>query len=219
MPESWFVTGPLILAHEIGHALGGNHPAAVRCADFDDPTTCQAFEAVDRDIMTSSGRYYLMPNNYERRRWGWHPPGVFDEPVPGGSIKLYDLHSPVLAFVKDGPRRGRFYFRNLGGIYSEYGLYPEARRNWGQFERYREIDESYRSGIAVRIGHANYGDPEALSILIDPNQSEGFEDAPLRENERVSIGGLLIECLREHHPAWGTRMKIDDLNQRVKIGD
>ncbi|MCY7346638.1 MAG: hypothetical protein LH614_10515 [Pyrinomonadaceae bacterium] len=207
MPESWFVTGPAIMTHEIGHALGGNHPYSLRCADFDNPPTCVAVEADDRDFMTVAGNFYLMPNNYERRRWGWHPSGAFDNPA-GGSGNLFDLHSPVLPFVKDGVRQGRFYFRNLIGAYLGYGIYPEARRNSGQFERYQGINESFRTGIAARIGHNNYGDPEALSILLDPNNTAGFEDAPLQENQQVSIGGMLIKCIRKHNPGWGTRMRV-----------
>ena len=207
MPESWFVTGPAIMTHEIGHVLGGNHPISVRCADFDNQQTCVVVEADDRDMMTPAGKFYLMPNNYERRRWGWHPPGAFDNPS-SGFVHIFDLHSPVLPFVKDGTRRGRFYFRNLTGAYAGYDIYPEARRNWGQFERYQGTDESFRLGIAVRIGHSNYGDPEALSILLDPNNTTQFEDAPLRENQQVSIGGVLIKCAREHNPNWGTRMRV-----------
>ena len=207
MPESWFVTGPSIMTHEIGHALGGNHPFALRCTDFDNPQTCVAVEADDRDMMTVAGRYYLMPNNYERRRWGWHPPGAFDNPS-SGFVRMFDLHSPVLPFVKDGMRQGRYYFRNLAGAYPGYGIYPEARRNWGQFERYQAADESFRLGIAARIGHNNYGDPEALSLLLDPNNTSQLEDAPLRENQQVFIGGVIIKCIREHNPSHGTRMRV-----------
>jgi hypothetical protein len=208
MPESWFVTGPSIMAHEIGHALGGNHPYGLRCTDFDDGQTCVAAETNDRDLMTYGGEYYLMPNNFERRRWGWHPAGAFDNPA-GGSIHLFDLQSPILPFVKDSARRGRFYFRNLmSGVHAEYDIYPEARRNWGQFERYQGADESFRLGIAVRIGHRNYAAPEAISALIDPNTTTQIEDAPLRENQQVSIGGVVIKCTREHNPNWGTRMRV-----------
>ena len=42
MPEGWFVTGPAIMAHELGHVLGGNHPAALRCTDFDNTDTLHA---------------------------------------------------------------------------------------------------------------------------------------------------------------------------------
>ena len=209
MPESWFVTGPSIMAHEIGHALGGNHPGSLRCTDFDNPQTCVAVEADDRDFMTYGGRHYLMPSNYERRRWGWHPQGAFDNPS-SGFINMFDLHSPVLPFVKDGPRRGRFYFRNLTGAYPGWDIYPEARRNRGQFESYQAADESFRLGIAIRIGHSNYGDPEALSVLIDPNDTTQFEDAPLRENQQVLIGGVRIKCTREHNPRWGTQMRVQE---------
>lgn len=121
---------------------------------------------------------------------------------------MFDLHSPVLSFIKDGARGGRFYFRNLTGVYAQYGIYPEARRNWGQFERYQAADESFRSGIAVRFGHGNYGDAEALSLLIDPNDTTQNEDAPLREKRQVSIGGVVIKCEREHNPRMGTRMSV-----------
>jgi hypothetical protein len=208
IPESWFVTGPQIMTHEIGHVLGGNHPAVLRCANFDDQQTCVLeAEAADRDFMASGGRFNQMPNNYERRRWGWHPPGAFDNPS-SGFVQMFDLHSPILLFVKDSVKRGRFYFRNLTGTYAGYDIYPEARRNWGQFEKYQEADESFRRGIAVRIGHSNYTDPEALSILIDPNNTSQSEDAPLLENQKVSIGGVQIECTRKHNPNWGTRMKV-----------
>lgn len=209
MPESWFVTGPLIMAHEIGHALGANHPVAARCANFDNPQTCVYVDAADRDIMTSGGRYYLMPNNYERRRWGWHPPGAFDN-ASSEFVRVFDLHSPIVPFVKDGMKQGRFYFRNLTGAWLGWDIYPEARRNWGQFERYQAADESFRSGIAVRIGSGNYGDPDALSILLDPNNTIQVEDAPLRENQQVSIGGVLIKCIREHNPTRGTRMRVQE---------
>jgi hypothetical protein len=207
MPESWFVTGPLIMTHEIGHALGGNHPLVARCADFDNQQTCVYADAADRDIMTSGGRFYMMPNNYERRRWGWHPPGTFDNPS-SGSVQMFDLYSPSLPFVKNSIRQGRFYFRNLTGVFSGWDIYPEARRNWGRFESYQETDESFRLGVAVRIGHSNYGDPDAVSILIDPNDTSQLEDAPLRENQQVSIGGVLIKCLREYSPNWGTRITV-----------
>lgn len=208
IPESWFATGPAIVAHEIGHTLGGNHPLALRCTDFDNSQTCVVVEAVDRDLMTYGGVYYLMPNNYERQRWGWHPPGVFDNPA-SGFVHLFDLQSPVLPFVKDSARRGRFYFRNLiSGPFIEHNVYPEARRNWGQFERYLGMDESYRLGVTVRIGHLNLGAPEIVSVLIDPNNTTHFDDAPLRENQQVSIGGVVIKCTREHNPNWGTRMQV-----------
>ena len=207
VPESWFVTGPSLLTHEIGHALGGNHPFALRCADFN-PQTCVAIEAEDRDFMTTAGRFYMMPNNYERRRWGWHPPGAFDTPS-SGFVHIFDLHSPIVPFIKDSARQGRFYYRNLTfGTLLGWDVYPEARRNWGQFERYQGADESFRLGITVRIGHSNYGDPDATSLLIDPNNTTQFEDAPLRENQQISIGGVLIKCTREHNPIWGTRMRV-----------
>lgn len=207
MPESWFATGPAILAHEIGHALGGNHPVVARCANFDDPQTCVYTDAADRDIMTSSGRFYMMPNNYERRRWGWHSPGAFDIPS-SGFVYMFDLQSSALPFGKQSSRRGRYFFRNLSGSYAGWDVYPEARRNWGQFERYKETDESFQLGIAVRYGHSNYGDSEAVSIIIDPNKTAGLEDAPLRENQQISIGGVLIECIREGNPTFGTRMRV-----------
>jgi hypothetical protein len=208
MPESWFVTGASIMAHEIGHALGGNHPYALRCTDFDNAQTCVAAEGNDRDLMTYGGAYYLMPNNFERRRWGWHPPGAFDNP-PSGFVHLFDLQSPILPFVKDSAKRGRFFFRNLmSGAHFEYDVYPEARRNWGQFERYQGADEPFRLGIAVRIGHRNLAAPEAISALLDPNATTQIEDAPLRENQQVSIGGVVIKCTRENNPHWGTRMRV-----------
>jgi hypothetical protein len=122
---------------------------------------------------------------------------------------MFDLQSPILPFVKESARRGRFYFRNLmTGVHAEYDIYPEARRNWGQFERYQGIDEPFRLGIAVRIGHRNYAAPEAISALLDPNGTTQIEDAPLRENQQVSIGGIVIKCTREHHSGWGTRMRV-----------
>ncbi|HEX8734371.1 MAG TPA: hypothetical protein VF721_03550 [Pyrinomonadaceae bacterium] len=208
IPESWFLTGPAVVAHEIGHTLGGNHPYSLRCADFNNSQTCVAAEGSDRDLMTYGGVYYLMPNNYERRRWGWHPPTAFNNPS-GGFVHLFDLQSPVLPFVKDNAKRGRFYFRNLTtGPFVEHDIYPEARRNWGQFERYQGIDESFRLGIAVRIGHVNLGAPEIVSVLLDPNNTTQLDDAPLRENQQVSIGGISIKCIREHNPTWGTRMRV-----------
>lgn len=208
MPESWFVTGPVILTHEIGHALGGNHPVTMRCADFDDPQTCTYVDSADRDIMTSGGRYDMMPNNYERRRWGWNPPEAFDNP-PAGDVPIFDLHSPVVPFIKDGARRGRFFYRSLAGVHAGWDVYPEARRNWGIFERYSGSDKAFQTGIAVRIGRRDYGDPEAKTFLIDPNQTIDEADAPLGENQRISIGGVVIKCLREHNPSAGTRMKIE----------
>ncbi len=207
MPESWFVTGAAIMAHEIGHTLGGNHPVAVRCADFDNPQTCVLEDAADRHIMTSGGRYYMMPNNFDRRRWGWHPPGAFDNPS-GGFVQMFDLHSPSLPFFKDGARRGRFFFRPLNGVHAGWEIYPEARRNWGRFDNYQAADEEFRLGIAVRMGHSNYGDADALTLLIDPNNTAGHEDAPLLENQQVSIGGAIIKCIREHNPSRGTRMRV-----------
>ena len=208
IPESWFATGPVILTHEIGHALGGNHPFTMRCADFDDPTTCAYTDAADRDIMTSGGRFGMLPNNYERRRWGWHPDGAFDDP-PAGNVPLFDLHSPVLPFVKDNVRRGRFFFRALAGVHAGWDVYPEARRNWGIFESYQTPDEAFRVGIAVRVGRSDYGDPEAKTFLVDLNPTLDDGDAPLRENQQISIGGAVIKCLREHNPMAGTRMKVE----------
>lgn len=208
IPESWFATGPAIVAHEIGHTLGGNHPYSLRCADFNNSQTCVAAEAQDRDLMTYGGTYYLMPNNYERRRWSWHPPDTFANPS-SGFVHLFDLQSPVLPFVKDSPKRGRFFFRNLTtGPFVEHDIYPEARRNWGQFERYQGIDEAFRLGITLRIGHINYGAPEIVSVLLDTNNTTQLEDAPLRENQQISIGGLIIKCTREYNPNWGTRMRV-----------
>lgn len=209
MPESWFAIGPSIVAHEIGHALGCNHPYAIRCTDFDNAQTCTVFEADDRNLMAYGGVHYLMPSNFERRRWGWHPPGAFDNPANFGFLQMFDLHSTVLPFIKESPRRGRFYFRNLqSGPFVEYDIYAEARRNWGEFERYQGTDEAFRSGIATRIGHRNFAAPEAAPALLDPNTTTGVEDAPLRESQQVSIGGVVIKCTREHNPIWGTRMKV-----------
>ena len=209
MPESWFVTGPMIMTHELGHVFGGNHPFFMRCTDFNNSQTCVVAEAPDRDFMTS-GAISLsskMPNNYERRRWGWHPTGVFEN-SPTGLVQMFDLRSPVLPFVKDGVRQGRFFFRNLTAPWNEWGIYPEARQNWGQFERYPMPDEAYRLGIAVRIGHNDYANPEALSVILDPNGTTTLDDAPLRANQEVSIGGVTVKCIREHNPMWGTRMRV-----------
>jgi hypothetical protein len=207
MPESWFVTGPAIVAHEMAHALGGNHPYTWRCTDFDDRQTCVTAEANDRDLMTAAGAYYVMPNNYERRRWGWYPPGAFVTAMNSASY-LFDLRSPVLPYVKDGQRQGRFYFRNLAGSYAEWEIFPEARQNYGQFERYNAVDVEYLRGVTLRYGHANYPDPEALAILLDPNSTATVDDAPLRQGEQISMGGTLIKCIRESSPQSGTRMTV-----------
>lgn len=209
IPQSWFVTGPSILAHEMAHMFGGNHPYVFRCSDFDNSQTCAVGEADDRDLMTYGGRFYMMPNNYERRRWGWHPPSAFVN-ASSGLTRLFDLHAPILPFIKDGAKQGRFYFRSLNGVHAGWDVYPETRRNWGQFEQYPAADEAFRAGIAVRIGHSNFGDPEALSVLLDPNATVQFEDAPLRANQQVRIGGVTIKCLREHNPRWGTRMSVQE---------
>ena len=158
-------------------------------------------------MMTAAGRFQLLPNNYERRRWGWHSPGAFDAPA-SGFTNIFDLHSPVVPALKTNVKQGKFYFQNLTGTRAGYDIYPEARRTWGQFERYQQTDESFRTGIAVRIGHVEYGHPEAVSILLDPNTTGGLEDAPLRANQQISIGGVTIRCTREHNPSWGTRMSV-----------
>lgn len=207
IPESWFVTGPAIVAHEMGHAFGGNHPVSVRCSNFDDLQTCVYVEANDRNMMTAAGQYYVMPSNYERRRWGWHPPWAFMSLSPNFSQE-YDLRSPSVVFAKDGFRSGRFYFRPLGGVYSGYEIYPESRRNWGRFEQYTATDDAYRSGVTVRKGHVNFTDPEARSALLDPNSTPTNDDSPLRVNQSLTIGGVTITCRRESNPGWGTRMFI-----------
>jgi hypothetical protein len=208
IPESWFDTGPVIITHEIGHALGGNHPLKMQCTDFDNPQTCTYTDAADRDIMTSAGRFNMMPNNYERRRWGWHPPGVFDN-ASSGIVQMFDLYSPSFPFIKEGKRQGSYFFRSLSGANSGWQIYPEARRNWGLFDSYQLADEPFRLGITLRIGHSNYGDPSVVSILVDANNTPDIEDAPLRQNGQFTISGFTIKCTREHNPMWGTRMKIE----------
>lgn len=209
MPESWFVTGPSIIAHEMGHALGGNHPNFLRCTNFNDPQTCVSGEASDRNMMTAAGEFYLMPGNFERRRWGWHPDGVFDSPI-NHALYMFDLKSSAYAYSKDSRKKGRFLYRNLGsnGVWGGWDIYPEGRRKIGLFEIYRPIDEAFLSGVSLRMGYSDYSHPEAFAMLIDTNNSAQIEDAPLRLNQQISIGGAIIQCTREQHPGWGTRIKI-----------
>lgn len=94
------------------------------------------------------------------------------------------------------------------GNYPGWDLYPESRRNWGLFEQYEGADEAFRLGVALRFGHSNYGDPDALSIIIDPNDTPELDDAPLRKDQKISFGKVLIECIREHNPSWGTRIRV-----------
>jgi hypothetical protein len=208
IPESWFVTGPRILTHEIGHALGGNHPFVARCPDLEDPQTCTYEDAADRDFMTSGGRYNMLPNNFERRRWGWHPDGVLSEPF-SGPFPFYDLRSSALLNVKDGRRQGRYYFGNMSGAYAGWQIYPEARQDHGIFEQYTGADRLYADGITVRYGHSNYTDPDAFSFLIDPNETTTLDDAPLLVGQEISVGGVRIGCVREHTAALGTRMFVE----------
>lgn len=209
MPESWFVTGASIVAHEMGHALGGNHPNFLRCTNFNDLQTCVSGEASDRNMMTAAGEFYMMPSNFERRRWGWHPSGAFDSPV-NQAVYMFDLQSSAYRYSKDGRKSGRFFYKNLGsnGSWGGWDIYPEGRRNFGLFENFQTSDEAFLKGVTLRIGYGNYGDAEAFSILLDSTNSAQIEDAPLRENQQLTIGGAIIKCLREQNPAWGTRMKI-----------
>ena len=179
------MTGPAIMADELGHVLGGNHPAALRCTDFDNTDTCTLVaNASDRDMMTYAAEIYLMPNNYERLRWGWHPPGLFDSPSPELD-HIFNLHSPVLPFFKDGIKNRRYYFRFLSGAYpGGWAIFPEARRNWGVFERYQPIDEAFRSGVAVRSGQGNFGDPDSISLLSTTTLPQGSTTLPSAKGSR-----------------------------------
>jgi hypothetical protein len=207
MPESWFVTGPKIMTHEIAHALGGNHPFAMSCSNFDDPQTCVVFEAADRDLMAAGGIYQLMPNNYERRRWGWHAADAFEKPALDNAF--VDLRSSIFPFGKSSIQRAQFYYRHLAAPHAGWDVYPEARQDSGVFERYSPTDEAFRRGIAVRIGHSNYGDPDALSILLDTTLTPGLDDAPLTKDEQLVIGGTVIKCLTENMAVRGVRVALD----------
>ena len=207
MPESWFVTGPRIMAHEIGHALGGNHPFAMSCTNFDDPQTCVVYEAADRDFMAGGGVHYFMPNNYERRRWGWHAPGAFE--TSGAVSAFIDLRPAIFPLGKSSVKRDQFYFRSLAAPHAGWDVYPEARQDLGVFERYPPADYDFRRGITVRIGHSNYGDPDALSILLDTTLSPGLDDAPLTADEQLAIGGTVIKCVTDYTAVRGVRIAVD----------
>jgi len=100
-------------------------------------------------------------------------------------------------------------FRYLSGAYpGGWAIFPEARRNWGVFERYQGVDDEFRLGITVRMGHADWGHPQAMSILLDPNSTTTLSDAPLLENEQLSIGGVIVRSVRGHNPSMGTRVRI-----------
>src|SRR5687767_10186049 len=102
--------------------------------------------------------------------------------------------------LKTELNREDFMFRYLSGAYpGGWAIFPEARRNWGVFERYQGVDDEFRLGITVRMGHADWGHPQAMSILLDPNSTTTLSDAPLLENEQLSIGGVIVRSVRGHN--------------------
>ena len=206
MPESWFLTGPAIVAHEMGHAFGGNHPAAMRCGDFNKPSTCTIEDAADRHLMAFGGQYFMMPSAFDRRRWGWHPHGAFAAQRP--RPLMFDLRPTSDIFAKESLRSGRFYLANMGGAWAGWDLYAETRRQFGTFENYAATDEGYRRGAALRIAYTDYADPNAVLILLDPNATEPLGDAPLRAGQQLSIGGMSVQVTRET-AAVGARLRVE----------
>ena len=206
IPTSWFTTGSQIVTHEIGHALGNNHPASIHCSDWNNTSTCSVVDSSDRDIMASAGRYGMLPNNFERRRWGWHSENAFS----AGSListELLDLLSPRSVSPRTRLNRRRYLNFSLNGPWAGWQVFPEARSNIGVFDQFNGTDAKYRRGVTLRLGHSYYIDPDTTSFLI--NDSGGDDaDAPLMPGETFSFGGVRITPTLEWNPRTGTRISI-----------